>query len=528
MNSVRSFSKGQWPDQQYAPNCCREAAEYLLPRLLDEQRFLAVYYYCPQQRQWMVLEKRGRCLPRHLSPIAERQAFVIYDDARCRGADLQLRQTAVGLLTLGPQITKGKLMQAAGRLRQLGRGQSLCFVGTADVSAKISQANGAKDAQPAAINSQQMVQWVMSNTVQAMLDGVYSWSKQGMHFAASKAVPELVLQDEVYDLETLYSSSRTPQPVGDVVHALSNAQLSQLRDNKANPCSADMEALITSVRNQSSVHGAGHAVMHGRQGANEECERELEAEAEEEQEVQREVPRLKLGEEQDWAYEAAFAAASVGHFARKTSTQLVKLPEVTKDLLPTSIAGIAWSERVYCTSNFLNTVTQPPGAACLNEYLRPLDAFLLFPQGDVVLLSERDAEGLLEVLWSQYYSSRPQHQQLPEDGNAPLLVHLCYATNTDRQGKLKVPRSSAPLLSSLLLLGSGQSAGASPSQLPWSAAQEVSMRLFNGETTFHSEAQRDHLRTLVYRKREVAEALVGMRGKHWAFLRSDLERAVED
>lgn len=49
------------------------------------------------------------------------QAFTLFDEARCRGADLQLRGDAVGLLTLGPTTTKDKLMQAAGRLRKLVR-----------------------------------------------------------------------------------------------------------------------------------------------------------------------------------------------------------------------------------------------------------------------------------------------------------------------------------------------------------------------------------------------------------------------
>ena len=84
-----------------------------------------------------------RCLPRHASPIAERDAFVIFDDARCRGADLQLRLGAVGLLTLGPGIGKDKVMQAAGRLRQLASGgQGLRFAAPADVAAKIAAAAG--------------------------------------------------------------------------------------------------------------------------------------------------------------------------------------------------------------------------------------------------------------------------------------------------------------------------------------------------------------------------------------------------
>lgn len=50
------------------------------------------------------------------------QAFTLFDEARCRGADLQLRPDAVGLLTLGPTTCKDKLMQAAG-----GGRVGMCF-----------------------------------------------------------------------------------------------------------------------------------------------------------------------------------------------------------------------------------------------------------------------------------------------------------------------------------------------------------------------------------------------------------------
>ena len=146
----------------------------------------------------MVKDAKGRCMPRHSSPIAERQAFVMFDDARCRGADLQLRQDAVGLLTLGPGICKDKLMQAAGRLRQLGRGQTLRFVGTEKISAKIcrlSNYGSSSCSSPVAtssrdIKSLHVLQWVMRNTVQSTLNGVMEWSRQGLYFAATKGAPD--------------------------------------------------------------------------------------------------------------------------------------------------------------------------------------------------------------------------------------------------------------------------------------------------------------------------------------------------
>ena len=87
----------------------RDAAQYLSERLqtpADNQpvnpdakgcspgdeggSFKGVCYFDPAERSWMVLEPSGRCLPRLTSPVPEREAFVMFDEARCRGADLQV------------------------------------------------------------------------------------------------------------------------------------------------------------------------------------------------------------------------------------------------------------------------------------------------------------------------------------------------------------------------------------------------------------------------------------------------------
>ena len=133
------------------------------------------------------MDRRGCIRPRHSSPIAEHQTFVIFDDARCRGADLKLRLDAVGLLTLGPDMCKDKLMQAAGQLRQLGQGQGLHFAASADVVAKICACNGLRDLAGAAAGGtpRAVLRWVMDNMVDATLHGVAHWASQGLHFTST-------------------------------------------------------------------------------------------------------------------------------------------------------------------------------------------------------------------------------------------------------------------------------------------------------------------------------------------------------
>lgn len=88
-----------------------------------QRRYRGICYYDEGEGQWMVLDLQGRRLPRASSPIQEAQVFTLFDEARCRGADLRLRGDAVGLLTLGPATCKDKLMQV-GREGWAGRGDT--------------------------------------------------------------------------------------------------------------------------------------------------------------------------------------------------------------------------------------------------------------------------------------------------------------------------------------------------------------------------------------------------------------------
>jgi hypothetical protein len=50
-----------------------------------------------------------------------------------------MNEDVVAALSLGPDMTKDKLMQAAGRLRKLGRNQSLILMGTHEVFSYIKE-----------------------------------------------------------------------------------------------------------------------------------------------------------------------------------------------------------------------------------------------------------------------------------------------------------------------------------------------------------------------------------------------------
>ncbi|KAG2501267.1 hypothetical protein HYH03_001073 [Edaphochlamys debaryana] len=515
----------------------RAAAAYLLSRL-DRGRYRGVTYFDEGERSWVVEDRQGRRAPRHASPIPEADTFVLFDDARCRGADLKLRLGAVGLLTLGPDSTKDKVMQAAGRLRQLGRGQKLWLTAAPDVSAKIRSGSGAAagpalDARPRRDAAEAVLRWVMANTVDATLAGVQAWADQGLTFAASGGVPQPT--DEVLELADFYGGSKGLVPVAQAVEALAEAKQGGMQADLVPAAEGGgVQQYAAQIVERSTEYGEGHMVVAGGR-ADEECERELEEAEEEEAEVEQEVPRVTPRKETTWNLAAALAGSSTAlspaSLAAAAGVNILTLPSaVRRNLTPDTLHGIPWSTKVYATVNFL--VTANPKPSPLNEYLRPLDALVLFPGSrEALLVSEPEADRLLGALWQRRRRDAarggPGSGPGPSNARAPVLVSLCYLRDAWASGA--VPRLAVSLETGATFGGPGGGPGAAGAAASASLGPRalVSMQLLNGEASYARGAARREVRDLMMGRREEAEALVGIRGKGVALPKSDLERAVE-
>lgn len=461
----------------------------------------------------MMLDTRGRCMPRHSSPVSERDAFAIFDDARCRGADLQLKRTATGLLTLGPGMCKDKLMQAAGRLRQLGRGQTLRFIGTADVTAKILETTEAT-VQPTTLH---VLRWVMHNTVQATLHGVPEWSRQGLHFAATKGVPERAVSDEVLRLQDLYGGARSQQSMEAVVSGMAERQTQRcVNGGFAN----DMQAVVNRIKEVGTKYGGSHMVDAGG-SADEECERELEEEEEQEQVQEAGVSIVSPASENDMD-----CSAALGMYSPCAIENVMELKSAVGLLQPVALHSVGWSRRVFCTANFVNATSQLPNTARSNDYLRPLENILLFQSGEILLVSEREADAFLELLWARPAADPDSGGSSAEAGaRAPTLMSLCYASAAFHKGG--APSLTAGLAQSASLGSQGLSQGSHEQGVGIVDANDmVSLRLFDGQALYE-EAQSRHVHGMMFGRKEVALELVRMRGKQSSLSCSDLELACD-
>jgi hypothetical protein len=285
---------------------------------------------------------------------------------------------------------------------------------------------------------------------------------------------------------------------------------------------------VRSVCGRFSALGAGHCVVSGGSGADEECERELEQEEEEEQEVERQLPAATAAAVTDWDWASAFTATSPAQLRGCTVLQLSQVLQLVAST--GGVGGIGWCDRVWATHNFVHSIAAsgaPPG---LSDYLRPVGALLMFAgSGQLLLLSEREADALQRELWG--------HTVRRTAKPANLLLSLPYlrlACNTDIRRSEAAGSSSAQqqqvfMASELSAAGSSTAApAASHLQRVLSVDALVSVQLFGGYMMYGSGAQRVLLHDMVSGRREAAQELVGWRGKLHTLPRSDLDRACAD
>ena len=154
----------------------REAATEIVKQLKEQKTadcFGAVYFNADMQT-WYVYDFNGTHRTLHQSPHDEKDLFVYFDESHCRGADMKLRPLAKAAVTVGPRMCKDKLMQAAGRMRQLDRRQTIVLCVAKDTCFKVQECNGlAEDSQ---IKPVHILKWVVDNTEHSTLKGLVEWA----------------------------------------------------------------------------------------------------------------------------------------------------------------------------------------------------------------------------------------------------------------------------------------------------------------------------------------------------------------
>lgn len=163
------------------------------------------------------------------------------------------------------------------------------------------------------------------------------------------------------------------------------------------------------------------------------------------------------------------------------------------------------SALVFCTHNFIFGTANGATASSLDGYLRPVDAVVVFANGQAILLSEREADGVLQA-----FSKSSGDKDLWV--RTPMLVHFSYTGSLSEE-----PRAAT---NPLMRIASRQMQGG-----PLSYEALASIWIFGGRTTIPPDG-RDAVKDLVAGRRISVESIVAARGHQDMLPRSQLERLL--
>lgn len=370
----------------------RQVAEtWLKMRSSDVQ---AVVYF--ENEELAVLDRSSRVDSFQTSPYAKMlDSCVVYlDEAHTRGTDLKLPRHYRAALTLGSQLSKDRLTQAAMRMRKLGHGQAITFIVPAEIRTKIYEQTGKPaDAQ---IDACDVLSWAIRETWSDLKRSLPLWAVQGERFERQKNLingakttkddAAAFLEKEAADLETRYKP-RT-QDVNRFTQ-LSNWDMS-------NP---NIGAIISRCRDFEAMN-FGSATL------SEEQERELAPEIEEERQIER-PPRLDALKHQ--VHEHLRRLVTTGEFV----TGLEAWRPAFQALRTTSAGRLTNLKEFPCdlliTLDFMQTVRAPPGSTrasfISDSYQRPVQFVVSVPDShrpknvsNLIVISPYEANQLLPLI----------------------------------------------------------------------------------------------------------------------------------
>jgi hypothetical protein len=467
-----------------------DAADFLLS--LPSFTFRGVVYFDMLKKSWMVKNGKGQVWALHASPIKALDCFTIFDESRCRGADIVLRSTAVGLVTLGPRLTKDKLMQGIGRLRMLDRTQRLILVGSDDVSNQICQTNSiTRDVLSPVV----VIQWVIENTLQAIRDGLVEWGLQGAHYCFTDRESDRIALLEDFSCKEYYAGRNIYNSPLELYLEKSNLLFSTFGKPKLDQ---ELQIHLKSIKDSMQLL-SGEECLQISSGFEEECERELEQEKEVEKEIEIEFIQQSPDSEVDWNYSFVGQWGISDYLTRGLILPLDKViqSQIKFQSIP---SNISWPSNIYCTKNFVKVLTNSKLVKGLNNYLRPVDALLCIDK-DIILISEREENELLSIFWAGISLRSGTHQ-----------VQLLNLSFLEGRGT-----SALPIPLSLHL-------GPTPSSISLDDLSILALQVFNGEPIY---GDRKNLLPILLTEpasgKKNAMEIVAMRGNMHKLDKSDLD-----
>ncbi|KAJ7089853.1 hypothetical protein B0H15DRAFT_839505, partial [Mycena belliarum] len=313
------------------------------------------------------------------------KTLVYLDEAHTRGTDFRFPAGTRGVVTLGPKLTKDKLVQGCMRMRRLGTDHSVQFFASAEIRRKIQTAINSETQN---LDSGHVLLWTMRETLAQIRDNVSLWANQGLNFDARSSAlhdPECSHESVVAVLQE--QESRTLEELYGVKSSSGSER--KTRDSE----------LEREIREKCCEFGINPTLS----ALSEEQERELAHEKEDERELER-IPGAKPLKHRD------------DDLRQFITTGLISQPD---NLIPleSCLANTSWvsllprgtifrSRDIIATIDFQQTVSVPSGS--MDCYLRPVQWILSTSKSKtLVVISPFEANKWLpEIRHSRFVSLR--------------------------------------------------------------------------------------------------------------------------
>ncbi|KAJ7035592.1 hypothetical protein C8F04DRAFT_1258798 [Mycena alexandri] len=338
---------------------------------LDSRRDVeAAVFFDPSTDEIRVISRNGRIQP-FASSLYKKQlekTLVYLDEAHTRGTDFKFPPGSRAVVTLGPRLTKDKLVQGCMRMRRLGKDHSVLFFASAEIQTKIT----AKTGVTGKIDSMHVLLWTIQETCVQIRDNGALWANQGLNFDARTTALEEYRAGGSYDTAVAALQERESRTLEELYGVASRSQ--------SEPTGMPLTQLQSAIMDKCQSLG----IALSDTALSEEQEREISHEKEDEREVERIAP----------------AKAAVHHaedLRRFIATGTISQPNAfisLKDCLTNTSwisllppGKIFRSSKLLATKDYRDTITLPrKSAGSMDQYLRAVQWVMSSKSSDVLIL----------------------------------------------------------------------------------------------------------------------------------------------
>ncbi|KAJ7574854.1 hypothetical protein C8J56DRAFT_1172554 [Mycena floridula] len=362
----------------------------------------------------MILSRDGTEEAFISSPLRHQldKCVVYLDDAHTRGTDLKLPRNYRAAVTLGPKVTKDRLVQGCMRMRKLGYGQSVMFFAPSDVDMGIRKSS--RLTSTGRIGILEIIRWSIANTCTEIQHFVPHWAEQGLDYSRRSKPYEKLLH-----LPKLPEKKKKKklhlQRFTDEIHEMRKAWLQpEARSIEAMYDFGETDSLVSknqeimaipALRDRLAILGIDQPIQNfGNQ--DEEQEREVSHELERERQVQRPPKTHPLIHKLDLDVKTLVTTGRI----RPSSPAFKRLWSIFPSLSHLISPMARELPSIYATEDFVKTVVMKAvDQSDIHDYIRPIQWILSVRPAAVgsgsrlVIISPYEANELLPAIRTSSY-----------------------------------------------------------------------------------------------------------------------------